>query len=183
MLLPRRRWYIVSSIPGFRVSDPRPRRRWWCGGGGYPRLLICPTSYRPTWETGPVHSSSIRIRATAEEVTGWRFSFPSWDPPNFLIWLGNAPETYHHRFANVLMFNGPQYYYCSSQIQPDDTDTCGLYCLYYFKRGHRGMDLPDIVKYFSIVYLKGNEDTILRSNLTLYIVMHCNCRYDRIYWT
>jgi hypothetical protein len=24
MLLSRRRWYIVSSIPGFRVSDPRP---------------------------------------------------------------------------------------------------------------------------------------------------------------
>ena len=39
----------------------------------------------------------------------------------------------------------------------------------------------DIVKEFSTVYLKGNEDTILRSNLTLYIVMHCNCRYDRMY--
>jgi hypothetical protein len=35
--------------------------------------------------------------------------------------LGNALETYHRRFANV---NGPQYYYCPSQIQPDDTDTC-----------------------------------------------------------
>jgi hypothetical protein len=49
--------------------------------------------------------------------------------------LGNAPETYHRCFANV---NGPQYYYCSSQIQPDDIDSCGLYCLYYFKRRHRG---------------------------------------------
>jgi hypothetical protein len=28
-----------------------------------------------------------------------------------------------------------------------------------------------------------NEDTILRYNLALYIVMHCNCRYDRMYWT
>jgi hypothetical protein len=46
--------------------------------------------------------------------------------------LGNAPKTYHRRFAN-----GPQYYYCSSQIQPDDTDTCGLYCLYYLKQRHR----------------------------------------------
>ena len=54
--------------------------------------------------------------------------------------LGNAPETYHRCFANV---NGPQYYYCSSQIQPDDIDSCGLYCLYYFKRRHRGMELPD----------------------------------------
>jgi len=58
--------------------------------------------------------------------------------------LGNAPETYHRRFANVLVVNGPEYYYCSSPIQPDDTDTCGLYCLYYFKRRHRGMKLADI---------------------------------------
>jgi hypothetical protein len=47
--------------------------------------------------------------------------------------------------------NGPQYYYCLSQIQPDDTDTCELYCLYYFKRRHRGMKLPNIVKDFSTV--------------------------------
>jgi len=51
--------------------------------------------------------------------------------------VGNAPETYHHRIANVLIVKGPEYYYCSSQVQPDDTDTCELYCLYYFKRRHR----------------------------------------------
>ena len=78
--------------------------------------------------------------------------------------LGNAPETYRRRFAKVLIVNGPHYYYCSSQIQPDDTDTCGLFCLYYFKRRLRGMELLDIVKDFSTVDLKGNEDNILRSN-------------------
>ena len=78
--------------------------------------------------------------------------------------LGNAPEAYRRRFANVLIFNGPQYYYCSSQIQLDVIDTCGLYCQYYFKRRHRGMELPDIVKDFSTVDLKGNEDKILRSD-------------------
>ena len=98
------------------------------------------------------------------EVTGWRFTFPSWDPPKFFDSLGNAPETYHRRFPNVLIVNGLQYYYCSSRIQSDDTDTCGLYCLYYFKRRHRGMDLPDIVKDFSIVDLKGSEDKMLRSD-------------------
>jgi hypothetical protein len=83
-------------------------------------------------------------------------------PAEFFDSLGNTPETYHHRFAIVLIVNGPQYYYCSSRIHPDDT--CGLYCLYYFKRRHRGMALPDIVKDFSTVDLKGNEDKILRSN-------------------
>ena len=78
--------------------------------------------------------------------------------------LGNAPETYHHRFANVLIVNGLKYYYCSSQIHPADTNTFGLYCLYYFKRRHRRMELPDIVKDFSTADLKGNEDTILRSD-------------------
>ena len=54
----------------------------------------------------PARLSSIRTRATVAEVTGWRFTFPSWDPPNFFIrW-----ETYHRRFPNVLIVNGLQYY-------------------------------------------------------------------------
>ena len=92
------------------------------------------------------------------------FHFPLVEPVEYFDSLGNALETYHRRFDNVLIVNGPQYYYCSSQIQPDDTDTCGLYCLYSFKRRHRGMELPDIVKDFSTVDIKGNEDKILRSN-------------------
>ena len=64
------------------------------------------------------------------------FYFPLVGPVEFFDSLGSAPEAYHRRFANVLIVNGPQYYYCSSRIQPDDTDTCGLYCLYYFKRRH-----------------------------------------------
>jgi hypothetical protein len=109
---------------------------------------------------GPARSSSIRTRATVAEVRV-AFHFPLVGPPEFFDSLGNAPETYHRRFVKVLIVNGPQYYYCSSQIQPDDTDTCGLYCLYYFKRRHRGMELPDIVKDFPTVDLKGKEDTIL----------------------
>jgi hypothetical protein len=92
------------------------------------------------------------------------FHFPLVGPAEYFDSLGNAPETYHRRFAKVLIVNGSQYYYCSSGIQPDDTDTCGLYCLHYLKRRHRGMELPDIVKDFSIVDLKGNEDNILRSD-------------------
>jgi hypothetical protein len=98
---------------------------------------------------GPVCSSCDR------DGSHWvAFHFPLVGPADFFDSLGNAPETHHRRFANVLVVTGPQYYYCSSQIQPDDTDTCGLYCLYYFKRRYRGMELPDIVKDFSTVDLK-----------------------------
>jgi hypothetical protein len=92
------------------------------------------------------------------------FHFPLVGPAEFFDSLGNAPETYHRHFTNVLIVNGPQYYYWWSLIQPDDIDTCGLYCLYYFKRRHRGIELSDIAKDFSIVDLKGNEDNILRSD-------------------
>ena len=115
--------------------------------GVRPRTFVVNTD---TWDRGGSH---------------WvAFQFPLVGPAEFFDSLENAPETYHRPFANALIVNGPQYYYCSSRIQPDDTDTCGMYCLYYFKRKHRGMEPPDIVKDFSIVNLKGNEDTILRSD-------------------
>ena len=48
----------------------------------------------------PERSSSIRTRATVVEVTGWRFTFPSKDPPNLSIrWerTGNAAAPHVHR--------------------------------------------------------------------------------------
>jgi hypothetical protein len=49
------------------------------------------------------------------------FHFPLVGSAEFVDSLGNAPEAYQRRFANV---NERQCYYCSSQIQPDDTDIC-----------------------------------------------------------
>ena len=46
---------------------------------------------------GPARSSSIRTRTTVVEITGWRFTFPSWDPPNLSIrW-----ETHRKRITAV----------------------------------------------------------------------------------
>jgi hypothetical protein len=46
---------------------------------------------------GPARSSSIRTRTPVAEVTGWRFTFPSWDPPNLSIrW-----ETHRKRITAV----------------------------------------------------------------------------------
>ena len=57
---------------------------------------------------GPARSSSIRTRATVAEVRV-AFHFPLVGPAEFFDSLGNAPETYHRRFVNVLIVNGPQY--------------------------------------------------------------------------
>jgi hypothetical protein len=116
------------------------------------------------WKRNSFSTPLLVVVAAAVVVVAVAFHFPLVGLAEFFDSLGNASETYHRRFANVLIVNGPQYYYCSSQIQPDDTDTCGLDCLYYFKRRHRGMQFPDIVKDFSTVDLKGNEDNILRTN-------------------
>ena len=126
------------------------------GGGGYPRLFIC-----LYWWWRRPRTFIVNTDTCDRGGSHWvAFHFPLVGPAEFFDSLGNAPETYHRRFANVLIVNGPQYYYCSSRIQP--TDTCELYCLYYFKRRHRGMELPDIVKYFSTVDLKGDEDNIFK---------------------
>jgi hypothetical protein len=55
------------------------------------------------------------------QVTGWRFTFPTWDPPNLSIRWEAHRKRITADFTNV---NEPQYHYCSSQIQPDDTDIC-----------------------------------------------------------
>jgi hypothetical protein len=70
------------------------------------------------------------------------FHFPLVGPTEFFDSLGNAPETYHRRFANV---NGPQYYY-----YPNST------------RQHR--HLPTAFPVMLQTETSRNEDTILRSN-------------------
>jgi hypothetical protein len=76
---------------------------------------------RVTWESGPARSSSIRIRATVVEVTGWRFTSPRGTLRIFRFAgkrTRNVSPLFRQRQRTAIL------YYCSSQIQPDDTDTC-----------------------------------------------------------
>mgnify|MGYP003869545539 CR=1 FL=1 len=61
------------------------------------------------------------------------FHFPASGPSEFFDSLGRLPEKYQRYFRNVLIVNGPKYCVVCNQIQPDDSDTCGLYCIYYVK--------------------------------------------------
>jgi hypothetical protein len=130
---------------------------------GYPATVCCADEL-PLHVGVKPHTFIVNTDTSDRGGSHWvAFHFPLVGPAEFFDSLGSAPETYHLCFANFLIVNyGPQYYYCSFQIQPDDTDTCGRYCLYYFNWRHRGRELPDIVKDFSPVDLNGNEDKILR---------------------
>ena len=130
---------------------------------GYPATVCCADEL-PLHVGVKPHTFIVNTDTSDRGGSHWvAFHFPLVGPAEFFDSLGSAPEAYHLCFANFLIVNyGPQYYYCSFQIQPDDTDTCGRYCLYYFNWRHRGRELPDIVKDFSPVDLNGNEDKILR---------------------
>ena len=103
-----------------------------------------PTSYRPTWESGPTRSSSMGTLAIEKRHTGWHFISQRKVPPNFSIRLGE-----HRRFRNVLIVNGPQYKFNTVRVQPEDGDTCGLYCVHFVKYRYGNSTLEGIVNEFS----------------------------------
>ncbi|CAC5401443.1 unnamed protein product [Mytilus coruscus] len=91
------------------------------------------------------------------------FHFPASGPPEFVDSLGRLPETYQRYFRNVLIVDGPQYCVVSNQIQPDDSDTCGLYCIYYMyvKLRCRGLMMKDIINNFSSTDLTKNDSKLV----------------------
>ena len=76
------------------------------------------------------------------------FHFPK-GPAEFFDSFERAPETYHRRFRNVMIANGPQYKFTTVRTQPEDDDTCGLYCVHFVKYRYRNFTLEDIVNEFS----------------------------------
>ncbi|VDI35595.1 Hypothetical predicted protein [Mytilus galloprovincialis] len=67
----------------------------------------------------------------------------------------------HRRFRNVLIANGPQYRFSTTQVQPGSSDTCGLYCVHFVKMRYRNISMEDIVKDFSPSDLMSNDDKLL----------------------
>ena len=92
----------------------------------YPAIVCCADEL-PAHVGARPHTYIVNTDTFDHGGSHWlAFHFSLRGPAEFFDSLGSAPETYHRRFANV---NEPRYYYCSSEIQPDDTDTCGLYRL------------------------------------------------------
>ena len=92
----------------------------------------------------------INTYSCDREGTHWvAFHFPKEEPAEFLDSFGRAPETYHRRFRNVLIANGPQYKFNTVRLQPEDGDTCGQYCVHFVNYRYRNFTLEDIVNEFS----------------------------------
>ncbi|VDI06909.1 Hypothetical predicted protein [Mytilus galloprovincialis] len=90
------------------------------------------------------------------------FHFPREGPVEFFFdSFGRSPEYYHRRFMNVLIANGPQYRFSTTQVQPGSSDTCGLYCVHFVKMRYRNISMEDIVKDFSSRDLMSNDDKLL----------------------
>ncbi|CAC5384623.1 unnamed protein product [Mytilus coruscus] len=89
------------------------------------------------------------------------FHFPISGPPEFFYSLGGAPETYQQHFRNVLIVNGPQYRFSRCQIQPDISETCGLYFAYYVKMRCQRIKMEDVVNDFSLVDLDANDRKLI----------------------
>ena len=77
------------------------------------------------------------------------FHFPASGPSEFFDSLGRLPEKYQRYFRNVLIVNGPKYCVVCNQIQPNDSDTCGLYCIFLRQIEMSGLEMKDIINNFS----------------------------------
>ena len=63
--------------------------------------------------------------------------------------------------VNNLFSNALSYKYNNKRVQNYQTDTCGLFCLYYSYHSSRGRTMQSILSDFS-VNLKSNEEMIIR---------------------
>lgn len=90
------------------------------------------------------------------------FHFSTRGPAEFFDSLGNRPQTYEPRFEDVLVNNGPRYLYTSTGIQPNDSDTCGAYCVYFVRERYRPRSFRGIMKDFSVYDLNGNDRKVIR---------------------
>jgi hypothetical protein len=92
----------------------------------------------------------VNTDSCVREGTHWvAFHFPKEGPAELFDSFGRAPETYHRRFRNVLIANGSQYKFNTVRVQPEDDDTCELYCVHFVKYRYRNFTLQDIVNAFS----------------------------------
>jgi hypothetical protein len=93
------------------------------------------------------------------------FHFPDKGPCEFFDSAGNLPAFYQPRFEFVLVVNGSHYLYTPDRIQPTDSVTCGLYCVYFVQQRYGNVSFKNIMKGFSTMHLMDNDRRVLRKTI------------------
>ena len=83
------------------------------------------------------------------------FHFPR--PPKCFDSMAERAKTYNSRFEYVLANNGLGYLCPPDQIQPEDSDTCGAYCVHFVRERYRHHSFRDVLKHFSREKLEEND--------------------------
>ena len=90
------------------------------------------------------------------------FHFPRLGPPEFFDSMSERAKTCNSRFEDVLANNGPGYLYRSDQIQPEDSDTCGAYCIHFVRERYQHRSFRDVLEDFSREKLQENDRKVLK---------------------
>lgn len=104
-----------------------------------------------------------------KERTHWTaFHCPAHGPCEFFDSLGNPPETYQIRFRNVLISNGPNLKYMTDGNQPQESDTCGLYCIFVVVWRCKNLTMDDIVNEFNVKHMRSNDEKVVNCVRDMY---------------
>ncbi|CAC5390891.1 unnamed protein product [Mytilus coruscus] len=125
-------------------------------------VAVCCAEDLPSYVSDRPRTFVVNTDNCDQEGSHWvAFHFPASGPLEFFDSLGRLPETYQRYFRYVLIVNGPEHCVVGNQIQPDDSDTCGLYCIYYVKLRCRGLEMKDIINNFSSTDLIKNDSKLV----------------------
>ncbi|CAC5400724.1 unnamed protein product [Mytilus coruscus] len=121
---------------------------------------VCCADDLPAYVSDRLKTYVVNMDNCNQEGTHWMtFHFPISRPPE--LFLLTRKSTYQQHFRNVLIVNGPQYRFSRCQIQPDFSETCGLYFAYYVKMRCQSIKMEDYMNDFSSDDLAVNDRTLI----------------------
>ena len=116
--------------------------------------LLLFVSYKPTFIV-------VNNKSSHHEGEHWlAMYFPSVGRPEFFDSLGRGVKYYHTSFENLLVRNGPNYIENKYRLQNYNTNTCGMYCVYFGVRRCNGVSFENILNKFYKERLIQNEYVI-----------------------
>lgn len=124
-------------------------------------VKVCCADQLPSFIKKKPQSFVVNTDPCSERGSHWTvFHFPKKGAGEFFDSLGERPETYHRRFRNVLIINGPTYLYTTDRMQPEGSNTCGMYCVHFIRSRYRHITYQNILKDFSRTDLRGNDRVV-----------------------